>query len=244
MAVKALSVFCVLVVAGVAPAQGQVRSAAVAETPPGLQSLAAVRSAAERALRRQIDPQLGGVTLNAVALDTRLRLAACPNALDTLAQPPRGNQARALVRVSCSGAVTWTLNVPVEIRRELDVLVLKRAVARGEILGAADVVAQKRQVASLTSPYVGRVADLAGRPTRRPLPEGMPVTAEALSAALLIKRGQAVTLTASTAGFEVRAPGRALADASASQRLRVQNLDSLKVVEGIAESEGVVRVSP
>jgi flagella basal body P-ring formation protein FlgA len=240
MAVKSLSVLCVLLAAGVARAQAP----PAAEAPTGYQSLAAVRAAAERALRRQVDPQLGGVRLNAAALDARLRLAACPTELATFAQPPRGNQARALVRVSCSGSVTWTLNVPVEIRRELDVLVLRRAVARGEILGAADVVPQKRVVASLSSPYVARVADLAGRPTRRPLPEGTPVTAESLTVALLIKRGQAVTLTASTAGFEVRAPGRALADASASQRLRVQNLDSLKVVEGVAESDGVVRVTP
>jgi flagella basal body P-ring formation protein FlgA len=53
-----------------------------------------------------------------------------------------------------------------------------------------------------------------------------------------------VTLTASAGGFEVRAPGRAMSDAAAQQRLRVQNLESLKVVEGVAESEGVVRVTP
>jgi flagella basal body P-ring formation protein FlgA len=217
---------------------------ATAQEPAGLQSLEAVRSAAERALRRQLDPQLSGVTLEAVALDARLRLTACAAALETFAQPPRGNQARALVRVSCNTGATWSLNVPVGIRRELDVLILRRAVTRGESLGAADVVAQKRVVASLSSPYVGRVEDLAGRLTRRPLPEGTPVTAESLSAALLIKRGQTVTLTASTGGIPVRAPGRALADAAASQRLRVQNLDSLKVVEGVAESDGVVRVTP
>lgn len=234
MAVKSLSVLAVLLAGASLVAQAQDSA--------GLQSLPAVRSAAERALRRQIDAQLSGVTLNAATLDARLRLSACPSELETFAQPPRGNQARALVRVSCGAS--WSLNVPVEIRRELDVLVLRRPVARGEILGAGDVVAQKRTVASLHSPYVGHVSDLAGRPTRRPLPEGTPVTAEALSVALLIKRGQMVTLTAATAGFEVRAPGRALADASASQRLRVQNLDSLKVVEGIAESDGVVRVSP
>jgi len=45
-------------------------------------------------------------------------------------------------------------------------------------------------------------------------------------------------------GIEVRAPGRALADAAASQRLRVQNLASLKIVEGVAETDSVVRVSP
>src|SRR5690242_7886264 len=146
MAVKSLSVFCALALAGLARAQVP----AAADAPAGLQSLAAVRAAAERALRRQIDPQLAGVTLNAAALDSRLRLAACPTELETFAQPPRGNQARGLVRVSCSGGANWTLNVPVEIRRELDVLVLRRAVTRGEILGPADVVAQKRQVASLS----------------------------------------------------------------------------------------------
>lgn len=51
-------------------------------------------------------------------------------------------------------------------------------------------------------------------------------------------------LTAALAGIEVRAPGKALADATADQRVRVQNLHSLKVIEGIAESPGVVRVSP
>ena len=70
------------------------------------------------------------------------------------------------------------------------------------------------------------------------------LSADALSAALLIHRGQEVTLTASANGFEVRAPGRALADAAAQQRVRVQNLLSLKVVEGVADSEGVVRVTP
>jgi flagella basal body P-ring formation protein FlgA len=86
--------------------------------------------------------------------------------------------------------------------------------------------------------------DLTGRPTRRALSEGTALTADALMPALLIHRGQGVTLAASSGGIEVRAPGRALADATANQRLRVQNLDSLKVVEGVAESTGVVRVSP
>src|SRR5688500_11755075 len=65
---------------------------ATALEPAALQSLEAVRSAAERALRRQLDPQLSGVTLEAVTLDARLRLPACAAALETFAQPPRGNQ--------------------------------------------------------------------------------------------------------------------------------------------------------
>lgn len=217
---------------------------AFAQEESGLQSLPAVRLAAERALRRAIDPALDGVQLTATTLDPRLRLPACGAALETHVQPPHGTQSRVPVRVSCSQGATWSLNVPVEISREQQVLVLKRAVARGETLGAGDVVAQKRVLAGLASPFVANIDQLSGRPTRRPLPEGTAVTADALCPLLLIHRGQNVTLTASSGGFEVRAPGRAMSDAGAQQRLRVQNLESLKVVEGVAESDSVVRVSP
>ena len=205
-------------------------------------SLDAVRAAAERALRAQLDPGLRGVELSARTLDPRLKVRACGTKLDTRAMAPRGTQTRVLVQVSCPG-IPWSLNVPVDIRREFEVLVMRRPVARGESLAAADVSVQKRVLPGLASPFVGRVEDLRNRLARRPLAEGTAVTADALTAALLIKRGQTVTLTASLGGIEVRAPGLALADATARQRLRVQNLDSLKVVEGVAESDGVVRVT-
>jgi flagella basal body P-ring formation protein FlgA len=205
-------------------------------------SLDAVRAAAERALRAELDANLKGVELSARALDPRLRVRACGGKLETQARAPRGTQTRVLVQVSCPG-IPWSLNVPVDIRREFDVLVMRRPVARGEAVAAADVSVQKRVLPGLSSPFVGKLEDLQHRLTRRPLAEGTAVTADALTAALLIKRGQTVTLTASAGGIEVRAPGLALADATSRQRLRVQNLNSLKVVEGVAEAEGVVRVT-
>jgi len=241
MAVKSLTLFLVAVVlVAAAPRAGAQAGAQDAAWQP----LASVRQAAERALHRELEKSVPGVRLEAAALDARLRLAACAGGLETQAQLPRGSQARVPVRVACTRGANWSVNVPVAIHREIDVLVLRRAVGRGETLVAGDVIAQKRVIAGLASPYLNRVEEFQGRLTRRPLSQGTAVTADALSAALLIHRGQDVTLTASAGGIQVRAPGRALADASAQQRLRVQNLVSLKVVEGVAESEGVVRVSP
>jgi flagellar basal body P-ring formation protein FlgA len=60
---------------------------------------------------------------------------------------------------------------------------------------------------------------------------------------VIVRRGQEITLVASSGTFEVRAAGRALADAPAGARLRVQNLSSMKVVEGMVESSDVVRVA-
>jgi flagellar basal body P-ring formation protein FlgA len=211
---------------------------------PGIQPLTAVRSAAVSALRRELDPALTGVELKAADLDSRLRLPACNTPLEASATVPRNLQARVIVRVACKSNANWSLNVPVEIHRTTDVLVLRRAVPRGESLGAADVAVQSRVLPGLTSPYVSKVSDLTGRLTRRALPEGTAVTADSLQAALLIHRGQNVTLAASAGGLQVRAPGLALADAAAHQRVRVQNLHSLKIVEGVADTEGVVRVNP
>ncbi len=207
-----------------------------------LQPLAGVRVAAEKAVRGTLDPAATDVKLAAATLDPRLRLATCAGPLDTHAQPPRANQSRVLARVSCSNGTAWTVHVPVDIRRTHKVLVSRRAFARGETIGASDVDVQTRELPGMVSPYVTRTEDLAGRLTKRPIPSGSLLSADALSAALLIHRGQEVTLTAAANGFEVRAPGRALADAGARQRVRVQNLLSLKVVEGVADSEGVVRV--
>ena len=208
-----------------------------------VQPLASILAAAEKAVRDNIDPALTGVELNATALDPRLRLAGCGGKLETFAPAPRHTQARVPVRVSCP-TPAWTMNVPVEIRRTHQVLLLKRAVGRGEAIAAKDVIAQNRVLPGLVSPFVSSTEQLSGRLSRRPIPEGAALTAESLSAALLIYRGQTVTLVAHAAGFEVRAPGKAMADASANQRVRVQNLNSLKIVEGLADNDGTVRVLP
>jgi len=216
--------------------------AQVGETPT--QSIASIRSAAESALRRQIGTAATDVILEAANLDARLRLVACPAPLAVDVALPRGTQSRVLARVACKNTVSWTLNVPVDIHRKADVLVMRRAVGRGENIAAGDVIVQSRVLPGLSSPYVSRPADLAGRLTRRPIPEGTAVTADALDAPLLIHRGQSVVLTARAGGLEVRAPGLAMADAAAEQRVRVRNLNSLKIIEGIADTAGVVRVNP
>jgi flagella basal body P-ring formation protein FlgA len=60
---------------------------------------------------------------------------------------------------------------------------------------------------------------------------------------LVIQHGQEVTLVAAAGGIEVRATGRALADGASGSRVKVQNLSSMKVVEGVVEGPDLVRVS-
>ena len=57
-----------------------------------------------------------------------------------------------------------------------------------------------------------------------------------------VQRGQTVTLIADFGGMSVRMAGRALTDGLLNQRVKVENLSSGKIVEGIARSEQMVEV--
>jgi flagella basal body P-ring formation protein FlgA len=57
-----------------------------------------------------------------------------------------------------------------------------------------------------------------------------------------VQRGQTVTLVAEAGGISIRMAGRALSDGFVNQRVRVENLSSGKIVEGIARSPQVVEI--
>ena len=78
---------------------------------------------------------------------------------------------------------------------------------------------------------------------RRPLPAGTTLAVEMFTPDLVVHRGQAVTLLSASGPIEVRASGRAMSDAAAGARIQVQNLSSLRVVEGVVENSDLVRVA-
>lgn len=205
--------------------------------------LDAIRAAAERAVLERI-PAGQATIVTAGALDERLRLAPCGGPLEATLPAATMGAHRVAVSVRCTQGASWSVYVPVTVETDVPVLVLRQAAARGARLGPADVEVQTRRLAGLASAYVSDPRELEGRTLRRPLPAGAAVTAEALQPDVLVRRGQQVTLLASASGMEVRAPGRALADGHAAARIRVQNLSSLRVVEGVVESANVIRITP
>jgi len=219
---------------------------AAAELSPGTpEPLAAVRAAAEGAIRSQLHGAVYEVHVEAAELDPRLRLVRCPSAL--AASLPAGAElgAHVAVRVSCTApGAAWAVFVPVQIESDVSVLVLKQSAVRGARLTGAQVSSETRRVAGLAVGYVTEAATLEHHTLMRSLPAGTALTADALLADLLVHQGQAVTLIASAPGISVRATGKALQDGREGARVRVQNLASLKIVEGVVDANGVIEVTP
>jgi len=65
-----------------------------------------------------------------------------------------------------------------------------------------------------------------------------------LKAQRLIERGQRVTVLAGGNGLEVRMPAEALSHGAKGERIRVRNLSSHRIIEGVVAGAGLVRVNP
>lgn len=206
------------------------------------QSLDAIQAAAEGFARSRLPANSAKHYVSASALDPRLRLASCPAPLETFSQSAASSGARMTVGVRCPAVNPWTLYVPVSIEVEAPVLVLKRALSRRARVGPTDVEAQVRRLPGSAINFVTDIASLQGHRLKRALPAGAAITVDALAPDILVRRGQQVTLIAASGAFEIRAQGQALSDGAESERVRVQNVTSLKVVEGVVARDGVVRV--
>lgn len=191
----------------------------------------AARAAAEKAAAGEAE---------VTAVDERLKLARCAGALDATIERPI-ERGRGIVLVSCSAPEPWRLFVPVRMRNDVAVLVLARNVQPGEVLTAEDLRLERRSSASLPYDYLSDGAQAVGLTIRRTQPAGAVVTAAALEAPEVVRRGELVTLAAGDGPVMVKSEGVALEAARLRQRIKVRSASG-RVIEGTAEGPGLVRV--
>ena len=132
--------------------------------------------------------------------------------------------------------------MPVSVEVEIPVLVLRRALARRARVAIIDVEPETRRMPGTAATFLQDTASLQGHRLKRSLPAGTALTVDMLVPDVVVRRGQQVTLIAATGPVEIRAQGHALTEGGVADRVRVQNMSSLKVVEGVVESDSVVRV--
>jgi flagellar basal body P-ring formation protein FlgA len=151
-------------------------------------------------------------------------------------------QDRANFELRCPDFQGWHLYVPVRIVGTSSVAVAAHAMVIGSVLKASDLRVEQHDVSELPLGFLDDPAVAVGLTVSRPIAGGAFITNQQLVASKAVQRGQSVTLVADAGGLTIRMAGRALTDALVNQRVRVTNLSSGKVVEGIARSEQTVEI--
>jgi flagellar basal body P-ring formation protein FlgA len=209
-----------------------------AESVGSWQAPESIRAAAREAVLR--DGDSSETQVDAVAVDERLRLPACAAPLQ--AQVERAIQrGQGTVAVSCSTPEPWRLFVPVRVTAQVAVLVTRRNVQSGEVLGASDIEVRMQSAATLPYDYLSNPEQAVGLVVRRTQPAGTVLAPGALEHPDLIERGALVTLLSGSGAVTVKSEGVALEPATLRQRVRVRSASG-RVIEGTVEGPGQVRV--
>ncbi len=133
-----------------------------------------------------------------------------------------------------------TLTGRLDLQQEVPVLT--RALDAGAVLSASDVDMMFLPEERMTPGTILSLEGAVGRELRRSLVAGRPLTSRDLIPPRLVTRGTLVTLRIATPTLQITSKGRALQDGGEGETVRVVNTQSQRVVEGLVESPGVVRV--
>lgn len=176
-------------------------------------------------------------------LDSRLRLKACDTRLEAfnkLVGTGIGNQT---VGVKCNSPVAWTVYVPVKVKVFKAVVVASKPLPAHQLITASDVKLQQLDIGSLRQGYINNIRQIIGQQLKYPIALGTVIKPKSVQAQKLVHRGEHIMLVASAGKMEVRMSGMALSDASLGQRVRVKNTSSKRVVEGVVDAPGIVKIT-
>jgi flagella basal body P-ring formation protein FlgA len=207
-----------------------------------IQDLDEIRTAVESYVAAQTLDMDASRSIEVGNLDTRVRLARCEEGLRVFFAPGSHNGSRRTVGVSCTGTKPWTIYVSARITRRGPVLVATRNLPRGAVIQASDLTTEERNIEESPSGYLTNPTEALGKRASRPLRLGLPLTAGSLEAVPVIARGQRVWLLAESRALTVRMSGTALETGAPGDRIRVQNNESKKVVQGLVGDDGFIRV--
>ncbi|MEC5407494.1 flagellar basal body P-ring formation chaperone FlgA [Paraburkholderia sp. MPAMCS5] len=224
-----------------AVAQQDLRAAAPAQPAlvPGQQDPEAIRAAALAFLQQQSTGLPGKVEITVAPAFPR-GLAAC-----TMLEPfmPSGARlwGRVTVGVRCAGQRPWTIYLQARISLHATYYLAGRAMAPGEVLTAADLVARDGDLTGLPQAIVTDPSQAVGSTTLTRVAAGMPLRRDMLKSASAVSIGQTVRVVAAGEGFAISSEGSAMNNASPGQQVRVKTANG-QIISGIVKDGSTVEI--
>jgi flagellar basal body P-ring formation protein FlgA len=210
--------------------------------PANRQDLKELEALARAEAGRQLPPLTSHERLVAGPIEDHVRLERCSQAVKSGVSPGQHMRDRILVELRCTGLPAWHLYLPVRVVGTTQVTLAARTIVSGTVLTARDLTVEQRDIPGLPPGYLDDPSVAVGLTAGRPISSGAVITNQLLVGSKAVQRGQMVTLVADAGAVSIHMEGRALTDGLINQRVKVENLSSGKVVEGIARSEQVVEI--
>jgi flagellar basal body P-ring formation protein FlgA len=200
-----------------------------------IENLAAIRAAVAAAVHPRLGT--GDATVDIGAIDSRLRLPACP----ALAVSLDGDGAMLTAKVDCPSP-DWTIYVPVRVHAWVEAVVAAANLTPDTQL-TADLLSHRRvDMFAVSGALVTDPARVAGKILRVGLAAGSPVLESFVENPLVIRRGQRVLLTLSDGQMVIRDSVIALDDGRVGDDIAMRNPESQKVIHATVSGDGTADI--
>lgn len=176
-------------------------------------------------------------------LDPRLSLHLCAVPLEAFNQGYEARQGRSTVGVRCTDHKPWSLYVPITVKNFKQVVILKQTATRNTVLTEADISLEKMNINRFTSGYFSDLNQVKGKILTQSLSKGAVLTNNHIKSPMAIDRGQLVTLIAKNSVIEVRAEGKAMSKGAIGERIKVKNMKTKRIVEGVIIDKYLINVN-
>lgn len=160
-------------------------------------------------------------------LNSRLAAKDCPTPPELSWVNPVLQQQNS-VKIQCNGDTSWQVFVNVRLVQQMEVVVSSKQLSSGTVLSSADVAIALRDVRQARGQYLTDLTTLNGARLKRTVSQGQLLK---LSDFCLVCKGDQVTIEGLSGTLVVSTTGKALADATLGETVRVKNSQSGRIVE-------------
>lgn len=133
-------------------------------------------------------------------------------------------------------------NISFAVKQFQSVVVAAKAISARQILMPEDLRFERMDTSRLSPGYLTDMSQIAGLMIRRSLMPGAVVYDSGLERPVLVKSGTVLNMVARIGDIEVRAIGKALQSGSQGEVIRVQNINSKKIVSARVLDDTAVQV--
>lgn len=189
---------------------------------------------------KQDDPD---ATVGKVAFSKVTTVAPDAKIIEVLpAAYSEGRQQKFVLKVGAREQSAASINVSASVDRWAQVAVLRRAIQKGDVVDAGDVIMARLNLQTLPADAVSDTSKVIGLETKKNMAAGEVLQKNKLNLPTVIKAGEKVTIQYRSGLLEATATGITLDAAGMQESIRVRNEISNKVITGTVSAPGIVEV--
>ena len=176
-------------------------------------------------------------------IDQRLKLIKCPVDVDIKLMQAHVKPGKNTLNVECISDTPWRIFMRAQVKLFTSVVVSKHPLNRGQIIQENDIQLTRTELTGRQSAYLSSIDQAVGFEVNRRVKAGDIISVNNLSKPVLIKKGDAVTILAKNEGFQISMKGIASMAGSKGDKIKVKNIKTKKVVQGIIIDAQTVKVA-